>query len=327
MLTGLFRPNQPGVLLLALPFIAILLWLPGLLHYREPIVTGKSMPLYEAVVFLLAGVPYLPTIVGVVLVILQALLLNGIINKNELLPVRTNLPALFYVLLMSSYIELQTMHPVLWSNLFLLFALDRIGTVYLQKTVFSQAFDTGALIAIASFFYFPAVVFFLFLWISLLIIRPFIWREYLISMIGLVLPYVFLFTWYFITGGLMEFIEVKIKADLDPTEIILPVFVAADYVLMLSLLILLGLSLASFPAILGKRVVKVQYILRSIIAMLVVSGMAVVADHNDHPFTITQSAIPVAFFFSAFFLTFKRKWLAEVVFFYIFGLIVLNFFM
>jgi hypothetical protein len=323
MLISFFKQNQRGPLLLVIPVIAVLLWIPGLTNYTPPIMPSRPMPLYEVFAVLLQGFFNLSTIFSLMLVIVGALIINRVTNNFDILPSRTNLPALMYVLLMSSYQDIQLMHPVAFSNIFLLLILDRICSIYLQKSIFSQAFDAGTLVALASFFYFPSVIFLLFIWISLLIIRPFRWREFVVSFFGLMLPYVFLLVWYYASNQLGGFKEKNLR-EFDPTEIILPVFEAINYTVIVSLLVILGLAVINTPSLIRKKTVKTQYIIKSVLGLLFVALLALFADENNHPYSITQAAVPSAILFSGLFLNLPKKWISETLFIILIGLIIIN---
>ncbi|HET6245429.1 MAG: hypothetical protein H0V01_13680 [Bacteroidetes bacterium] len=327
MLVSFFKPNQPAPLIAGLPIVALLLWIPGFLKYPLPVSFDNTMPLYDAMVYLTSGVPYFSNIVSLLLVFLQALLLNSIVNKNEMLSPKTNLPALMYILVMSSITELQIMHPVIFANLFVLFAIKRTSTVYLQKTVFSQMFDAGALIAIASFFYFPAIVFFLFIWGSLIITRTFIWREYIIALVGVAVPYVFLSTYYYLwTGDLLGLVQEKFTSELNPANIVLPQLISTHYALVICLLVLLGLSILTMFKVMANSVLRIQYLLKTLVVLLFTGLVAILFDNSRNLQTIALAAIPFAVFTGNYFLHAKRRWLAECILLCLLGFIIFNFF-
>jgi hypothetical protein len=323
MLISFFKQNQQGPLFVLIPIMAVFLWLPGLLNLSPIIIPSRPMPLYDFFVALLQGINFLSTAFALLLVIVGAFIINRIVNNFDVLPSSTNLPALMYIVLMSSFIELQTLHPVIFSNLLILLVLDRIANMYLQKTVFSQAFDAGTIAAVASFFYFPSIIFFLFIWISLLIIRPLKWREYIISFFGLLLPYIFLVIWYFITNQFSDFKQKRIE-DLNTANVILPSFEAIDYLVSVSLLVVLGLSVLNIPSLLGKRNVRVQSLIKCVFALLIIAILGVFADDSQHPYSITQAAIPTAILFSGLFYNIPKKWLSETIFLILLGLITFN---
>ncbi|MBA3898732.1 MAG: hypothetical protein H0X62_00745 [Bacteroidetes bacterium] len=325
MLISFFKPNRPVTLLAILPVITLLLWIPGILKYPMPLAFEHSMPFFDALAFLCSQVPYSAPILSLSLIYLQALLLNHIVNTNDILKPKSNLPALMYVLIMSSVVELQTLHPVVISNIFLIIAISRICTIYNQNRVYSQVFDAGMFVALGSFFYFPAIAFFLFIWLSLLIIRPFIWREYIIALLGMLVPYLFLASWYFWTGEWIEFFKDKIT-DIDPSTIVFPNLVALDYGLVAYLLLLLFASLLAVFRIMGKNVVRVQYLLRSLVALLVVGFAILLFDSSRNLHTIALVAIPSSIIFANYFLVLKRRLLAEVIFTLLLLLIIFNLF-
>ncbi|MDQ3192833.1 MAG: DUF6427 family protein [Bacteroidota bacterium] len=326
MLISFFKPNQPATLIAALPILALLLWIPGFIKYPFPITFENTMPLYDGLVYFTSKVPYLSNLISLLLVYIQALFLNKIINDNEMLKPRTNLPALMYIVIMSCITELQMMHPVIFANLFVLFAVQRISKVYLQKTVYSHMFDAGTLIAVASFFYFPAIVFFLFIWGSLIVTRTFIWREYIIALIGLLLPYIFIATFYYWKGQLFNLIQEKFSSDLNPANIVLPELIPTDYALVVSLLILFGLSLLTMFKIISNNVLRIQYLLKGLVLLLFTGIAAILFDNSRNLQTIALAAIPFAVFTGNYFLHLKRKWLAELILIGLLGFIIVNFF-
>ena len=326
MLVSFFKPNQPGTLIAVLPLFALLLWIPGFIIYPYPVSYEYTMPLYDSIVYLTSGIPYLSNILGLLLVYIQALILNHIVNKNEMLKPRTNLPALMYILAMSVMVELQTMHPVVFANLFILLAFERLSSVYVQKTVFSQVFDAGSMIALASFFYFPAIIFFLFIWGTLLITRTFIWREYIIALFGLIVPYAFLGTYYFWTGDWNTVSQEISSNNYNPADMVLPKFIATDYILVMFLLILLSFSILTMFKMMANNIVRIQYLLRSLVILLFTGFIAILFDNSKNLHTIALAAIPFAVFTGNYLLNFRRKWVAELILLALLGLIIYNFF-
>lgn len=186
--------NAPAFFIL--PLLAIVIWVWGFLS-PHVLLVKHTMPLYELLARPVAGIPWLSTLIALFLVIAEAFLLNYIVNENEVLIRKTALPGLFYIVFISNNSSMLELHPLLFANLFLMFALSKILNSYRKDIAFSQVFDTGLLISIATLFYFPCIVFFPVIGIALLIFRPFQWREWMISFIGVLVPYIFVITWYF----------------------------------------------------------------------------------------------------------------------------------
>jgi hypothetical protein len=181
---------------LILPLIAVAIWAFSFVEPSGPEI-NHTMPLFELLVRPLAGVPWLSNIIAMLLIIGEGFLLNYIANENEVLTKKTALPALFYIVFISNNSAMLELHPILFSNLFLMFALSKILNSYRKDIAFSQVFDAGLLISVATLFYFPCIVFFPLIGVALLIFRPFLWREWVISFIGVLVPYIFVVTIYF----------------------------------------------------------------------------------------------------------------------------------
>lgn len=196
MLYRLFNTNTVFTIFIVV-ILTIVLWIPA--FFVEP-VTALPFPVspgYSFIVNSLGGIGIISGIISVVLVIMGALLLNSILDDYDVLPKNSSMAAFIYILIMSGSKEFVYLNPALFSNFFLILALGQLFRIYGKQDSFAPSFNTGFFIAIASFFYFPVVFIFLLVPLSFIIYRQFSWREWLISLIGLVLPYVFLATWFF----------------------------------------------------------------------------------------------------------------------------------
>src|SRR6185503_18765652 len=76
---------------------------------------------------------------------------------------------------------------------------------YKKEAALALIFDAGLLVSIASLFFFPYIVFILFIIAALMILRPFNLREYLMAILGLLVPYYFIGVYFFWYGKLPEF--------------------------------------------------------------------------------------------------------------------------
>lgn len=195
MVVRFLKSNNASALIL-LPLLAISIWFFG---YWAPALEPlkHTMPFYEIVAFPIYKITWLSRSIALILVVSEAFLLNYMVNEQEVLIKKSYLPALFYIVFMSNNSAMLDLHPLLFSNLFLLFALNKMLNSYRKDIAFSQAFDSGLLISIATLFYFPCIVFLPLIAVGLVIFRPFNWREWFISFIGVLVPYVFVVTIYF----------------------------------------------------------------------------------------------------------------------------------
>ena len=313
MLIGIFKSTQPIALFAILPVFTLLLWLFGFIH-PVTIPVDHVMPFFEVPANILKSFPLISILIALLFTYFQGLLINDIVIRNEILPQRTNLVALMYVLLMSCFDSFLTLHPALFSNLFLLLALNQVGALYRKEIVFSQVFKAGAFIAIASLFYFPSLVLFLFIWTSLLIIRPFAWREYVISLIGLIIPYAFVIVYYYWWDMLHFLWHDKMFNPISERSLNLPGQGFSNYLLIGFLGLLLIMSFSRLLNTLNKTVVRTQNLLWVLLTFLLFSIVAIILFGNTSMYVYGFTAIPVSVFFANYFLSQKKSWISEALF-------------
>ena len=131
-------------------------------------------------------------------IMINALCLNWIFNKNEFLEQNSFIVALLYVVTMSFYHSFYTLDGLLLAHLFsiLMFVqfLQIKQNIDARILVFNGCFFAG----IAATFHPPIILGLPFFMSMILITRPFILREFLIGIIGFGLPlvYGFIFLWF-----------------------------------------------------------------------------------------------------------------------------------
>ncbi len=195
MFVRFFKNNSPSSYIL-LPIFALVLWLAGFWGGNSTVIR-YGMPLYEILARPLETIPLIAKLTALILVLSEAFLLNYIVNENEILARPSFLPALLYIVFMSSDISMLRLYPILFSNFFILLAIYRLAGSYRENRAFSNSFDAGLLLAAASLFYFPSIIFLPLIGVAFVLFRPFNWREWVISFIGILVPYVFVFIYYF----------------------------------------------------------------------------------------------------------------------------------
>jgi hypothetical protein len=310
MLIRFFKDNLPFPLYAVLPLLTFLFWIPGFIAFKQ-VDPAYQMPLYNAVSAFLFSFPNIVWFLSVGLIYFESILLNAYINKFEILTQRSNLPALFFVIITSAFSSFQLFHPVMISNLFLILAFGRICSIYRQDFVFAYTFDTGALIALASLFYFPAIIFFPLAWFSLAVIRPFIWREYVISLLGMLTPYALMVVYYLFTDNLEYLFKVVYYI---PYLDVLTFNVGNEKYLYLIFAVLSILGIPRLVSISGLSVVRTQNLLKVIAFAFFIGICAFVLFRNTFSYTFMLLAFPLAVLLANYFITVIKQWIAEVVF-------------
>jgi hypothetical protein len=196
MILRFFRSSFPSQYI-TIGIIAILLWSQAFIAPPLMPPPDGPVPLYGVVYSLLHGFPHIACFLGFILTISSAFLLNRLLTINEVVIKNSSLSALLFIVLMSYFPFLLTLHQVSIATFLLLMILERLYRSYNKSESLELTYVSGFLIGIASLFYLPFLFFFFFLLASLLLFRNVDWHEYVGSLIGLITPFIFLSVYYF----------------------------------------------------------------------------------------------------------------------------------
>lgn len=322
MLIRIFKANNP-VAGFSLLIIAALLWLPFLLSKTEVTFSGTAMPFYSLMLSLLPANKILTTIFSILLIVSEAILLNYIIQQFHLLKNQTYLPALVYVVLMSSLPAAMFFHPVLFASLFLILALKRcLDLSGNTPTTPSAAFDSAFFVSVGSLFYFPAILFLVFVWISLVSFRPFSFRAWIIAFIGICIPYSFITVYFYWFGRASQFWQETIIAPLFNKVYGEVIFLKSFYAFIIFLFLVILYSIPSFLSEIRRNKASIRTGLRLFIWFGLISLLAYFLASPDSLYHFSLAAIPLSIIFSNMFLNIKPV-ISEIIFTLFFFFIVI----
>ena len=209
MLLKSLKSNQAYHFFL-MPLVAIALWSKSFVNPELfAFYPGENgMLLYQPIQYLLGDSPLASSIVSMIFMIVLAFLIFKLSVQYSFIRVRTFLPALMFVLITSGLSHLHTMHPIYPATLFLILTIDRIFDSYDKEVVHSNAFEAGLFLAVGSLFYFNLVFFFPLLWLGFIILKPKVnWREYILTTMGFIFPWIAALAYYLGTGSNDEFVQ------------------------------------------------------------------------------------------------------------------------
>lgn len=246
------------------------------------------------------------------IVFAQAVLLNRSITRHNLFSKTSYLPALMYVVLASMFSPFLTLNPVLICNFFLLWLIDRIFFLYRGANVLRITFDMGLAIGFGSLFYYPFLLIFPAVWFSLMIFRPFSWREWISPVTGLVVPYIFAFTWFMFTENMASFFDIW-KPFIVNFAALLTIS-PYDYIALVPLLALLGLAGHRMWVTYFKNVVLIRksQVSLALLSLLLIASFLLSPEKQLQHFMML--ALPFAVFLAYYFITARVKWFYESLF-------------
>lgn len=215
---------------------------------------------------------------AVVLIYVQALLLNAIANRHRLFTHNTYLVAFCYIAIGSLSASFGQFNAQLIINFLILFALNEIFQMKQAQNANKYLFNAAFLLMLAALFQFSALFLILFLFIALLILRPFNIREWMIAFIGLGMPLYILIVCLFCTDKLqlMHFwpdLGISLPRQLQPAQYYLGVFIG--------LIIWVSISLYNMQLQLPKAPIYLRRCWISLSVLLIVCLLAATFTDSD----------------------------------------------
>jgi hypothetical protein len=315
MLIRFYKSPQPAALIF-IPLVALALWFPSFFRDSPSAeLTDSIMPFYQP---LNTWTDIFPRpvllVLSVILISIEALWLDRLVSKFEVLYKRSSLAALFYVVLMSLFAETRELHPVILVNGILLLVLDRGFSLYKTETPMRLVFDLGVSLAVASLFYFPCIIIFIGYGLGMILLRPFAWREWMIGFIGFFLPYFYTALYFFWTDRLGYFFSEIIFPHfrLDFTFPFSPGGYQATALVFLAFLFFM--SLWTLQSHFYKNVIRTRIYQQLMLIFLLVAGLSFLFAREVYLWHFTLLAIPLATFIAYYFLANKKTWWLEFLF-------------
>lgn len=200
-LLGLFRRNLFLNLIFLFGFTIVLhgyyIWLGG-----EEIETNWSFELLEKFFGFISANMYIKILASVILITLQAILVNDLVIKHKLSRALSTIPGAMFVILSATILISEIFHPILLANLFFILSIRSLYQIYKKHLPMVIIFNSGLFMALAALIYPPYIIFMLVLVLGLLSLRNMELRESLQMVAGILAPFYLFGVYLFFVGGL-----------------------------------------------------------------------------------------------------------------------------
>ena len=314
MLIKLFKSRQQFVIILIL-VLTLSFWLPSLISYNSLLFVFDFFPalFYRPFQVIEYSYPIASTVFSLILLIIIGFMLVRLNVRFFFIQTRTQLPAFFYILICSSFIPGHRMNPALIGCFFIVLALYKIFDSYKKEKLCYNFFDASLLVSVASMFYFNYIFFIVAIWAGLIILRPFIWREWVFTIVGIILPYMLILSYYYLRdydinklldtySSYFAFKRYEIKFDLSYRLLLL------YYLLML----LIG-SVYMVSVFTTKKIYSRKYFL-FILWLFIISIAVYIFMPSAGYEMIFMLAISASFLFTHYYVNIKSGWMNDLLF-------------
>ncbi|MGD1844032.1 MAG: DUF6427 family protein [Salibacteraceae bacterium] len=307
----LFQHPSPFAML-ALPVFLGVLCVSALLPESSPklIVTGWSP--FSGFIGWADGLQALGLLVSGGLLLVQAYFVNFLVERHRLLPRLSYLPAFVFLLIGGSFQSTIWPTSACLAHLFLLGAFHYLLQLANATRVLPLVFNYGFLIALGAFFYPPILAFFPLIFVGLTYFRSFQLREWLVAMVGLLLPFMYLWIGY---GYLAQ--DQTLWMPLGFSTSILQVvggLTPSEWGFLVVVGIAFALSLQPFIRLIGVNKVRMRRSLELLIWSLGAALLSQwIAPGASHQLLLLMS-FPLSIFFANYALQARRVWIGELIF-------------
>jgi hypothetical protein len=112
----------------------------------------------------------------------------------------------FFSILSVSLSPFAIMNPFILINFFLFFFIRNLYRLPNVENPIPLVFNASLMLGLSSLYFFKIIFLVVVVWVALIIHRLNSWRNYIASIIGIIVPYLFVITWYFWSDQLNDFI-------------------------------------------------------------------------------------------------------------------------
>jgi len=244
--------------------------------------------------------------------VFQIIYFNYVLRSREVLPERSYVPGAIYALLLNISFDFSTLSPMLMAATFLLLALGAAIKMFERRQVTNEIFEFGLYIGLATLFYLPAALFMGWAFVSLLFYTGATLRQHVLGFFGAIFPLAMVTLYFYLNDSV---------ASLN-RNLLTSVFTVKQYALndfsslVISLAVPLAIATLGFMRLLtSSRLVNYQSRIQQMMAMWVITAALMVPLMEylaPMQFVIFLPAI--AYFTAYYFQSFRRLWIAELLF-------------
>lgn len=166
-----------------------------LLHYIQPLSPLVLIVLFHTII------------------LSQAIRLNMLLSNFKMFQQISYVPAFTYIILTAMFPYWDFISAGLIANSLVIWILVKLLRLYDQNQPKTLEFNIGLIVGLSIILYEPIAILIPVVLFALVIIRPFKVTEWLVLIMGILLPFYFIFTYVFLTGNINDFRQFLPKLD------------------------------------------------------------------------------------------------------------------
>lgn len=260
-------------------------------------------------------------IVYQVIIVLQAVRLNMVLTDFRMFQSTNYTTAMTYILLTGMISEWSSISAALISNSLVLWIFILLSRLYNNQTPRTLLFNIGMLVSLTIIAYHPTAILIMVVLFALAVVRPFRPAEWILLLMGIILPYYFLGAYLFVTDQL-----VTIKQYLPILQLHFPVahpnqwlWISLGY-----LLVILLVGIFNWQQFINRMVIQIRKNWGVMMVLLLILVIAPFVFKGSDMDTAILCLIPLSAFVANAFGYPKRLLLPNILFWLAIVLVVHN---
>ncbi len=304
-------------------FIGLVVWMKTFLTkdasgiYSEP----DLMPVYNWIYDGLSGLTLLSKLIAFILVLLQAIIVNGITNQYNLLGFRSYLPGIFFMLITANFPEYQVVHPMLIANLLFLAVWERLASITEKSNTYKAFFNASFFLGLATLFY-PNYLYLVIIVISGMVFNrishP---REFIMIIVGFVAVWYFYFTINYIMFNKLQLDGIHFRFEFINKPF--STLRSGQLVFLSYVVVLMVIASFRLSAFVSNVKIQIRRNLKILFIWFVLGLVIFLFTDSSFEFIYT-CAVPVAFLFAMLLSNLDKKWFPEIIWLLLFGITIIN---
>lgn len=247
-----------------------------------------------------------------IIVLVQALIFNRIINNHGLMARPSYLSALLYITGTSLFMQFLVLSPPLICNFLIIVIIDKFLKLSKTTNAMSTMYDVGMLIAIGTLVYFPFIMLLLMIWLSLLMYRPFNWREWISGIIGFLTIFTFVAVFYYWNDSIGRFFDIwKPLTNKFPSNLQINY---DDYLVLIPVAIIMILAAVQLRDNFFRSFISTRKAFQMLFFMFVVSMLSFYTKSGVSVAHFLLCVPPGTVLLAYYFSNAKKRWFYETLF-------------
>jgi Family of unknown function (DUF6427) len=298
--------------------VFFLLLLCGITHAHALLVVHSFVPLSDTglISFFLQQYIYkLPssviTLIYFATIIIQSIRLNVVLNEWKMFTVTGFTTAMSYILLSGFFSDWGFVSPALIANSFVIWVFECLCKLYNHNNSKSLLFNIGLIVGASILCYQPLVILIVVVFFALMVIRPFIISEWVVLLLGIVLPFYVIVSFFYLNDRTM-----LISAFLPRIHFQLPK-IMMDFWMYSKLTLLLIMTVIGFnfwSKYNTRMVIQIRKNWSILVVMLLLMLPIVFLSFEKGFLSSWLLLVPFAAFISNAFLYPKNSWVTNILF-------------